>query len=249
MKRKICLLSSLVMVAIILFCSLKMDGLAVSYPSADFDYHEDIGGAQFVKGNSYNIKLAIHSGGFQYEKYYLEIYYYGNSYDGTRQLVASTNGWINQAIGYKYVNVNCNTTNYSVGLYKAEVYACYFQNGEWRKGPYSNGTRKFSVVNAGEETNVIQSSEPARVENLIQDANGNWIYYLNGQPDMTYTGLTQYAGKWWYVKDGVVNFTTTLCEYAGNWWYVENGAVNLDYVGYVNYGGRTYKVAAGVVIF
>ena len=106
------------------------------------------------------------------------------------------------------------------------------------------------------------------------EAANNWYCIAGGQKAMNYTGLWYDATVgWWYVKDGVIDFTFNgfvpyadawwcvaggrVCfEYTGlwndatvGWWYVENGAINFAHNGLVPYADAWWCVAGGRVCF
>ncbi len=58
--------------------------------------------------------------------------------------------------------------------------------------------------------------------------------------------LCKYNGTWWYINNGVVNFSkTTLCKYGKNWFAVSKGKVAWNYTGYLNYNGKQVQNCKG----
>ncbi|MBR5203532.1 MAG: hypothetical protein IKW45_09740, partial [Clostridia bacterium] len=67
-------------------------------------------------------------------------------------------------------------------------------------------------------------------------------------PSKNYTGLCKYNNKWFYAKDGEIDFSFTgLCKYNGKWYYVNKGVVDKSYTGLVKHtDGKYYYVKSGV---
>ena len=108
--------------------------------------------------------------------------------------------------------------------------------------------------------------------NDIVYESGQWRYYYGGLFQKSYTGVTDCgnASGWWYVKNGVVDFTantvaankngwwkvtngrvdfsfTGIAENSYGRWYIENGRVNFSLTGTKVINGRAYKIAGGKV--
>ena len=81
-----------------------------------------------------------------------------------------------------------------------------------------------------------------------QDQSG--FCYLNGKPDITYTGLAQHGNQWWMVEKGVVTFKyNNLVNHNGSWYYVKNSIVDFGYTGLCKYNGSWYYIKSGKVDF
>ena len=108
--------------------------------------------------------------------------------------------------------------------------------------------------------------------NDIVYESSQWRYYYGGLFQKSYTGVTDCgnASGWWYVKNGVVDFTantvaankngwwkvtngrvdfsfTGIAENSYGRWYIENGRVNFSLTGTKVINGRAYKIAGGKV--
>ena len=155
------------------------------------------------------------------------------------------------------------------GKYTVEVTGLYDLYG-------SDVSIKYDVNFFDENTKDDSDDEFAGDFNgfYYDEAANNWYCIAGGQKAMNYTGLWYDATVgWWYVKDGVIDFTFNgfvpyadawwcvaggrVCfEYTGlwndatvGWWYVENGAINFGYTGSVLYNGTYFNVYGGQVIF
>ncbi len=75
-------------------------------------------------------------------------------------------------------------------------------------------------------------------------AAGTWYYVLGSQVQTSYTGVADYknANGWWYIKNGVVDFTAnTVAKNKYGWWYVTGGKVDFSYNGFgSNSNGKWY---------
>ena len=112
-------------------------------------------------------------------------------------------------------------------------------------------------------------------KDIVQDANGNWIYTVNGKQDTTYTGFAKNAAGWWYVEkgrvtmktnnviEGTVNgesgwwnvrgsqviFSDTVANNASGWWRIKNGKVDFTYNGITNNQNGWWYIRDGEVKF
>ena len=59
----------------------------------------------------------------------------------------------------------------------------------------------------------------------------------------------KYNGNWWYVRNGVLNTSTTLCRYGNSWFAVSGGKVAWGYTGKLKYNGSYFNVVKGIVKF
>ncbi len=96
------------------------------------------------------------------------------------------------------------------------------------------------------------------VTDIVQDANGNWIYTVNGKQDVSYTGFAENVMGWWYVEKGQVTFRANgfiqgTVKGAAGWWYVEGSQVTFstnDIIqGTVNGEDSWWNVRGSQVIF
>ncbi len=69
----------------------------------------------------------------------------------------------------------------------------------------------------------------------VKNENG-WWYIKNGLVDFTYTGLAKNDNGWFYVQNGKVDFSHNGVDKNQNgWWYVTGGKVQFDFTGLANY--------------
>ena len=134
------------------------------------------------------------------------------------------------------------------------------------KDDYKDFSAVEAAVNAVvRDKNITEQSEVDAMAQAIEDAiaalekkqasvetlkkiNGKWYYVKNGVIDFSFTGLTKYNNTWFYVYKGVVNFNSeTLVKYNTRWYYVKNGRVDFKYTGNVTYKGSVYYVKNGVM--
>ncbi len=77
---------------------------------------------------------------------------------------------------------------------------------------------------------VVESKVQTGFTGLANYKNGNgWWYIRNGVVDFTHNGVDKNKNGWWYVTDGKVQFGFTgLADYrnANGWWYIRGGAVD-----------------------
>ena len=79
--------------------------------------------------------------------------------------------------------------------------------------------------------------------------NGRWRHIVNRQKVYD-TTLVKFAGDWYYVKNGVVDFSaTTLCYYGGYWFYVKNGQVDWTSNTLCYWNGKWYHINGGKVVY
>ena len=81
-------------------------------------------------------------------------------------------------------------------------------------------------------------------------SNGKWYYYKNGNIDWSYTGLANNSNGWWYINKGIVDFNYTgLVAYRNDWYYVGNGKFQRDYNGVCRNENGDWIVSKGKVNF
>ena len=81
---------------------------------------------------------------------------------------------------------------------------------------------------------------------------GQWRYYYNGMFQKSYTGVTNCgnASGWWYVKNGVVDFSAnTVASNSNGWWKVTNGKVDFGFTGIASNDIGTWYLKGGKVDF
>lgn len=113
-------------------------------------------------------------------------------------------------------------------------------------------------------------TEPEVKDGLVQDKDGVYRYYVNGEFQKDYTGILDYAGNkylivsgelakdvnglwyseadkvWYFLVEGAVrtDYTGTAL-YDGEWFYVSNGRLNEAVNGLVPYNGGTFLFVEG----
>ena len=81
---------------------------------------------------------------------------------------------------------------------------------------------------------------------LVQQANGEWHYYVDGIKKND-TTLVKYNNKWFYVVDGVWNKKiTSLVKYSGTWFWIQNGKWDSSFTNkIVDYNGKKFYIKNG----
>ncbi len=80
---------------------------------------------------------------------------------------------------------------------------------------------------------------------LKKEDDGNWHYYIDDQK-VSATTLVKFEGKWYYVKDGVLDRTATkLFKYLDKWYYIKDGVLNSSYTGLLKYNEKHYYIKKG----
>ncbi len=95
---------------------------------------------------------------------------------------------------------------------------------------------------------------PSTIGTGVLKVNGVWGYYVDGVLQTSYTGVSPMSNEngWWYIKNGLVDFTKNSVEKNQNgWWLVEGGKVNFNYTGVANYKNDNgwWYVSGGKVDF
>ena len=85
------------------------------------------------------------------------------------------------------------------------------------------------------------------VTGLVQDTDGRWVYKVNDKIDTTYTGLASNEYGWWYILNGVLDFSYNGFGYCrgGKVQFDDNGVIE----GTVNGTYGWWKVVNSQVIF
>ncbi len=73
---------------------------------------------------------------------------------------------------------------------------------------------------------------------------GNWYYVVGSKVQTGFTGLADYKNEngWWYIQNGVVDFSAnTVAKNKNGWFYVTGGKVDFSYNGFgENKNGKWY---------
>ena len=77
---------------------------------------------------------------------------------------------------------------------------------------------------------------------------GTWYYIKNGVVDKNATTLVEYKGKWFYIQNGILVWgVRTLVEYKGTWYYINNSSIDWSYNGVYEYKGNTFYIQGGTI--
>ena len=99
------------------------------------------------------------------------------------------------------------------------------------------------------QTVLADTTADTSIKNGLFHEGTDWNYYVNGEIATGTTTLVKYNGNWWYVKNGVLNTSTTLCRYGNSWFAVSGGKVAWGYTGKLKYNGSYFNVVKGIVKF
>ncbi len=135
------------------------------------------------------------------------------------------------------------------------------KNGWWY---ISDGKVQFSYNGFASNKNgkwYIESGEVTFNKNsVIKDATGaigtknTWYYVVGSKVQTGFTGLANYknGNGWWYIKNGVVDFTHNGVDKNKNgWWYVTDGKVQFGFTGLADYRNANgwWYIKGGAVDF
>lgn len=93
-------------------------------------------------------------------------------------------------------------------------------------------------------------TEPEVKEGLIQDKDGVYRYYVNGELQKDFTGIVNHANNKFLVVNGVLSDETSGLWYSEAdkvWYFLTYGQVRADYTGTVLYDGEWFYVTNGVL--
>ncbi len=102
---------------------------------------------------------------------------------------------------------------------------------------------------------AMDNLEPAATYNgVVKGPDGQWGYYVDNVLQTSYTGVAPVSNVngWWYIKNGLVDFTAnTVAKNSNGWWYVVGGKVDFSYTGVSNYKNENgyWYIAGGKVDF
>ncbi len=125
------------------------------------------------------------------------------------------------------------------------------KNGWWY---VEGGKVDFSYNGFGENINGKWYCESGKVtfnkNSVIKDTTGvigtkgDWYYVVGSKVQTDFTGLANYSNSngWWYIQDGIVDFSAnTVAKNNNGWWYIEGGKVDFSYNGFgENINGKWY---------
>lgn len=93
-------------------------------------------------------------------------------------------------------------------------------------------------------------TEPEVKDGLIQDTDGVYRYYVNGEFQKDFTGIVNHANNKFLVVNGVLSSETSGLWYSDAdkvWYFLTYGQVRADYTGTVLYDGEWFYVTNGVL--
>lgn len=81
---------------------------------------------------------------------------------------------------------------------------------------------------------------------LVKEVDGTWWYYKDGLRCYE-TTLVKWSGKWFYVVDGIwdSSVTNTLVKYNGKWFWIVNGKWDTSVTDLVKYNGKWFYIIKG----
>ncbi|MCD8075700.1 MAG: leucine-rich repeat domain-containing protein [Lachnospiraceae bacterium] len=83
---------------------------------------------------------------------------------------------------------------------------------------------------------------------LMQDTNGNWCYYSNGEFDTSFNGIAEFNGGSFFVANGVLcSDANGLNLYDGKWYFLAYGQVQTQYTGLALYDNEWFYIKDGVL--
>ena len=104
----------------------------------------------------------------------------------------------------------------------------------------------FSTIEAYNARLEEQPETPgSKINGLHLDSDGVWRYYKDSVLQSDYTGFVDYAGRTFYVVNGVLDQTMTrLIIFDNEWYYLIEGELT-NYTGVVLYDGEWFYVSKG----
>ena len=93
-------------------------------------------------------------------------------------------------------------------------------------------------------------TDPEVKDGLIQDTDGVYRYYVNGEFQKDFTGIINHANNKFLVVNGVLSSETSGLWYSDAdkvWYFLTYGQVRADYTGTVLYDGEWFYVTNGVL--
>ena len=172
-------------------------------------------------------------------------------------LASNTNGWWYLEKGK--VNFSANTVAANdFGWWKVTNGAVDFNftglasnaNGWWylEKGKVNFGYTGFADNSYG-RWRIEKGTVNFNYRDIVYESS-QWRYYYNGLFQSSYTGVTNCgnASGWWYVKNGVVDFSFNgVAANSNGSWYVTNGKVDFSINGTRVINNTTYRFVNGKV--
>ena len=139
----------------------------------------------------------------------------------------------------KYIYIN-SKINYDDGKLLSSVKI----NGEWHDMVRTSIEAGVTSIKYYGTYLVCNNTLPdSMVFNLtgLEKDGDSLLYYTNGLRDTFYTGLCDYDGTTYYVKDGSVDYNANmLYEYNGSTWNIKNGKVDTTESMTMNNGSLVY---------
>ena len=118
---------------------------AVSYPLIVIE--SETKNMEIYRGDVAELKFEVFSGGFNYEKYIINIYRGENTSE--RNLVGNSSGYsqMGSVAGVVPITITWDTSNCDAGVYTVEAYEEVYTLGAYRETPYTRKTCKIYVKN------------------------------------------------------------------------------------------------------
>ena len=139
----------------------------------------------------------------------------------------------------KYIYIN-SKINYDDGKLLSSVKV----NGEWHDMVRTSIEASVTSIKYYGTYLVCNNTLPdSMVFNLtgLEKDGDSLLYYTNGLRDTLYTGLCDYDGTTYYVKDGTVDYNASmLYDYNGSTWSIKNGKVDTAESMTMNNGSLVY---------
>lgn len=104
-------------------------------------------------------------------------------------------------------------------------------------------------ANASQGLRTVTSNKDLVVK--FDDGAKLWRSWSNALKSyVKYTGVAGNSAGWWYLKDGVVDFTKNSVEHNDNgWWYIKEGKVDFNFTGWAGNSAGLWYCVKGKVDF
>ena len=149
------------------------------------------------------------------------------------------------------VSLNASNATISVGQSKQLVATVSPSSATNKKVTWSSSNSKVAKVDSSGKVTAVGSGTAvitAKTANGgktakcnvtvpytgVRFVNGGWVYYRNGKPDYSFTGVAKSTkGNWIFVRNGryAPSFTGVAKSTKGNWIFVRNGRFDASFTG------------------
>ena len=111
-------------------------------------------------------------------------------------------------------------------------------------------TSMYHLVREGSEFRCYDASNRFVAYTGVVNYEGSLFYVRNGVLDVTANGLAQSGESWYFLANGQVQSQYTgMAYYNGEWFYVVNGVLASNANGIYAYDGSRFLIAAGRILF